>query len=143
MGGEPLKPVPDSEDWDRPVSRFEFPALDQRQGADPTWADTMDTAARAPKKRDQKPWEWRKESPIRPVVFEDTGTMEEDVVHLHLEHRVVQRFSVVSPPRASSTTTSRVPASLRRGMQSPASCSSGGFVSTDPARHGSTRSLSP
>ena len=91
MGGEPLKPVPDSEDWDRPLSRFEFPALDQRQGADPTWADTMDTL-RAPKKRDQKPWEWRKESPIRPVVFEDTGTMEEDVVHLHLEHRVVQRL---------------------------------------------------
>ena len=85
------KPVPDSEDWDRPLSRFEFPALDQRQGADPTWADTMDTL-RAPKKRDQKPWEWRRESPIRPVVFEDTGTMEEDVVHLHLEHRVVQRL---------------------------------------------------
>jgi SNF2 family DNA or RNA helicase len=91
MGGDPLKPVPDSEDWDRPVSRFRFPALDQRQGADPTWADTMDTL-RTPKKRDQKPWEWRRESPIRPVVFEDTGAMDEDVVHLHLEHRVVQRL---------------------------------------------------
>ena len=32
------------------------------------------------------------ESPIRPVVFEDTGTMDEDVVHLHLEHRVVRRL---------------------------------------------------
>jgi superfamily II DNA or RNA helicase len=91
MGGEPLKPMPETEDWDRPVSRFEFPALDQSRGADPTWSDTMDTL-RAPKKRDQKPWEWRRESPIRPVVFEDTGTMAEDVVHLHLEHRVVQRL---------------------------------------------------
>lgn len=91
IGSDSLKPMPDSEDWDRPVSRFEFPSLDQRQGADPTWADTMDTL-RAPRRRDQKPWEWRRESPIRPVVFEDTGRMDEDVVHLHLEHRVVQRL---------------------------------------------------
>ena len=71
--------------------RCHFPALDQREGADPTWADTMDTL-RAPRKRSQKPWEWRRESPIRPVVFQDPGTMDEDVVHLHLEHRVVQRL---------------------------------------------------
>ena len=68
-----------------------FPALDQREGADPTWADTMDTL-RVPRARDQKPWEWRRVSPIRPVVFEDPGTMDDEVVHLHLEHRVVQRL---------------------------------------------------
>jgi len=71
--------------------RCRFPALDQRTGADPTWADTMDTL-RVPKPRDQKPWEWRSKSPIRPVVFKDTGTMDDGVVHLHLEHRVVQRL---------------------------------------------------
>jgi hypothetical protein len=71
--------------------RAEFPPLDQRDGADPTWADTMDTL-RAPRQRGQKPWEWRRTSPIRPVVFEDTGTMNDDVVHLHLEQRVVQRL---------------------------------------------------
>ena len=57
----------------------------------PTWADTMD-ALRAPRERGQKLWEWRRESPIRPVVFEDTGKMDEDVVHLHLEHRIVRRL---------------------------------------------------
>lgn len=88
MGGDPLRPMPQGDDWDRPVSRFVFPALDQREG---DWSDTMDTL-RTPRKRDQKPWEWRRESPIRPVVFEDTGTMADDVVHLHLEHRVVQRL---------------------------------------------------
>jgi hypothetical protein len=51
----------------------------------------MDTL-RAPRTRDQKPWDWRRESPIRPVVFHDTGTMDQDVVHLHLEHRVVRRL---------------------------------------------------
>jgi SNF2 family DNA or RNA helicase len=71
--------------------RFHFPAVDERQGADPSWADTMDTL-RIARKRDQKFWEWRRTSPIRPVVFEDPGTMDDSVVHLHLEHRVVQRL---------------------------------------------------
>jgi ERCC4-related helicase len=91
MHADPLKPLPRGDDWDKPIDRFQFPALDQRQGADPTWAETMDTL-RPPRNRDQKPWEWRRESPIRPVVFHDTGTMDQDVVHLHLEHRVVKRL---------------------------------------------------
>ena len=91
MHADGLKPLGPRDDWEKPIDRFEFPALDQRQGADPTWTETMDTL-RPPRKRDQKPWEWRRESPIRPVVFEDTGTMDQDVVHLHLEHRVVRRL---------------------------------------------------
>ena len=51
----------------------------------------MDTL-RAPRKRDQKLWEWRHSSPIRPVVFEDPGLVGDDVVHLHLEQRVVRRL---------------------------------------------------
>lgn len=70
---------------------FKFPALDERSGADPTWAETMDTL-RVPRKRDQKLWEWRRTSPIRPVVFEDPGVVGDDFVHLHLEQRVVQRL---------------------------------------------------
>jgi ERCC4-related helicase len=71
--------------------RCKFPALDQREGADPSWAETMDSL-RAPRKKDQKFWEWRRESPIRPVVFEDPGVVTEEVVQLHLEQRVVQRL---------------------------------------------------
>jgi hypothetical protein len=51
----------------------------------------MDTL-RTPRNRDQKFWEWRRMSPIRPVVFEDRGTIDDDVVHLHLEQRMVQRL---------------------------------------------------
>ena len=91
MGAEPLEPSPVTAGASSKTARFVFPALDQRRGADPTWAETMDTL-RVPRRRDQKPWEWRSTSPIRPVVFEDTGTMDDDVVHLHLEHRVVQRL---------------------------------------------------
>lgn len=71
--------------------RWRFPALDRRAGADATWADTLD-ALRTPRRPDQKPWAWRAESPIRPVVFADTGTLDGDAVHLHLEHRVVKRL---------------------------------------------------
>jgi len=88
MGAEPLKAL----DGAAPgPARCHFPAIDQQEGADPTWADTMDTL-RAPQQREQKFWEWRRTSPIRPVVFEDTGTMDDEVVHLHLEQRVVQRL---------------------------------------------------
>jgi superfamily II DNA/RNA helicase len=50
--------------------RYAFPALDER--ADPTWSETMDSL-RALRSRNQRLWEWRRESPIRPVVFEDPG----------------------------------------------------------------------
>src|SRR5439155_25756908 len=36
--------------------------------------------------------DWRREAPIRPVVFEDRGVLTEDTVHLHLEQRVAQRL---------------------------------------------------
>ena len=36
--------------------------------------------------------EWRREAPIRPVVFQDPGAVTEDSVHLHLEQRVAQRL---------------------------------------------------
>ena len=73
------------------LQRFEFPRLDLQDGADTTWGPTMDTL-RAPRAKAQKPWDWRREAPIRPVIFEDPGVMDEGVVHLHLEHRMVQRL---------------------------------------------------
>jgi len=90
VGAEPLTPAADHGAEPGPP-RFAFPAVDQRHGADPTWAETMDTL-RTPRQREQRLWEWRRTSPIRPVVFEDPGTMDDDVVHLHLEQRVVQRL---------------------------------------------------
>ncbi|MCP4888910.1 MAG: helicase, partial [Planctomycetaceae bacterium] len=87
MGSDTLSPV----ETDEKVPRFKFPALDERSGADPTWAETMDTL-REPRKKDQRLWDWRKESPIRPIVFNDPGTLDDDVVHMHLEQRVVQRL---------------------------------------------------
>jgi SNF2 family DNA or RNA helicase len=92
LGVPTLAPVDVNEVANNPVTaRWTIPALDQRTGADPTWSTTLDTL-RTPRKIGQKPWEWRKEAPILPVVFRDPGSLDGDVVHLHLEHRIVQRL---------------------------------------------------
>ncbi len=92
MGAPGLSPLSAEEAVDNEDrSRWQVPALDQRAGADPTWATTLDTL-RTPRQRGQKLWEWRKEAPIRPVVFRDPGSLDGEVVHLHLEHRMVQRL---------------------------------------------------
>jgi superfamily II DNA or RNA helicase len=86
LGAEPLQPIAN-----RAAPAFEVPALDRRAGADPTWADTLDTL-RPPRARGEPLWEWRRTAPLRPVIFKDPGHVHEDVVHLHLEHRLVQRL---------------------------------------------------
>ena len=92
IGAQALAPLNAGEAIDNEErSRWTLPALDQQAGADPTWATTMDTL-RAPRQRTQKLWDWRKEAPIRPVVFRDPGSLDGQVVHLHLEHRIVQRL---------------------------------------------------
>lgn len=90
LNATPLTPVDSNEACqDSATARWTLPPLDQ--STDSTWANTFDTL-RPQRKRGQKPWEWRRESPIRPVVFRDPGCLDGDVVHLHLEHRVVQRL---------------------------------------------------
>ena len=87
LGEEPLKVTRDQGGQ----QVWTFPALDRRAETDASWSATLDTL-RPPKRPDQKLTEWRGEAPIRPVVFEDTGVVSEDRVHLHLEQRVVQRL---------------------------------------------------
>ncbi|HWD97648.1 MAG TPA: hypothetical protein VG345_01365 [Bryobacteraceae bacterium] len=87
LGAEPLTAGKD----ENGLPEWKFPALDHRAGADPTWAATLDSL-RQPRKRGEKFWDWRRDSPIRPVVFEDPGRVTDEVVQLHLEHRVVQRL---------------------------------------------------
>ncbi len=67
-----------------------FPALDRSAGGH-GWAETID-ALRVPRRRDQRVEDWRRDAPLRPIVFRDPGSLDGKVVHLHLEHRVVQRL---------------------------------------------------
>ncbi len=70
---------------------FSFPAMDRLAGADPTWATAIDSL-RPPKPANMNFYQWRASAPPRPVVFRDTGTLSDDVVHFHLDQRVVQRL---------------------------------------------------
>jgi len=75
-------------------SAFTFPAIDERSGADPRLArKPMDTLASVPRKRDQKTVEWRRSSPIRPVVFEDPGVVVNDLFTCILNNGVVHAFA--------------------------------------------------
>jgi hypothetical protein len=92
LGANSLQALDPKEAAHEPATaKWDLPRLDERFGADPSWATTLDTL-RAPRKRSQRLWDWRRESPIRPVVFRDPGSLDGKVVHLHLEHRIVQRL---------------------------------------------------
>ena len=36
--------------------------------------------------------DWRRDNPVRPVIFSDPGRLIAESVHLHLEHRLAQRL---------------------------------------------------
>jgi hypothetical protein len=91
-GGTDLKPIDAKAAAKEPdTATYVVPSLHERKGADPTWAATLDTL-RAPRKKGQSEGEWRSQAPIRPVVFQDPKSLDGNVVHLHLEHRLVQRL---------------------------------------------------
>lgn len=83
LNAKPLKPDNDSKVG---PARYKFPGLD-----DPAWAGTLDTLRALPKDG-KKSFQWRKESPIRPVVFSPPEGIDDEIVHLHLSHRIVQRL---------------------------------------------------
>jgi superfamily II DNA or RNA helicase len=70
---------------------YRFPPLDRRAETDSSWAGTLDTL-RVPRQPGQKLADWRREAPIRPVIFEDADVLTDELVHLHLEQRVAQRL---------------------------------------------------
>lgn len=89
---ELLKAPPLAETTDEEGRRvWTFPPLDRRPDTGPGWAATLDSL-RVPQKTGQPLADWRREAPIRPVVFKDAGAVTEDVVHLHLEQRAAQRL---------------------------------------------------
>ena len=88
LGAEGLKPAAAS---DGRQARYLFPNLDTRHGADPTWAGTLDTL-RVPPEDGKQNFQWRRQSPLRPVVFDAPEGIDDDIVQLHLSHRITQRL---------------------------------------------------
>ncbi|MFM7549968.1 MAG: DISARM system SNF2-like helicase DrmD, partial [Cyanobacteriota bacterium] len=61
------------------------------QTRDRSWEGTLDSL-RGVKPERAYLSEWRQEHPVRPVIFSDPGRLSAEAVHLHLEHRLVQRL---------------------------------------------------
>jgi len=84
LGAKPLQRKGGSDE-------YQLPDVVNRLQNEQSWLNTLDTL-RPPRKRNQTLWDWRREAPIRPVVFSDPGSLEAKTVQLHLEHRFVQRL---------------------------------------------------
>ena len=89
-GAKPLAPEPRATAASPEMpDTFRLPDIDTRLGT--SWADTLDTL-REPPDEGPRDFRWRKEKPIRPVVFTAPPGVDDSVVQLHLEHRLVKRL---------------------------------------------------
>jgi hypothetical protein len=86
---EGLAPAP--ADGGGASGQWQLPPLERLAAREPSWLRTLDSL-RPPRRADLTIAEWRRTAAIRPVVFEDTGRVTNDVVQLHLDQRVVQRL---------------------------------------------------
>jgi superfamily II DNA or RNA helicase len=86
---KPLKPLSkaNSEHPDLYVLPVEGTPL----ASDATWVPALDSLRTRPEP-DQDLRAWRREAPLRPVAFEDTGELGDGAVQLHIEHRLIRRL---------------------------------------------------
>jgi len=91
QGVEPLQTVSGNKD------QWVFPDLDRHYGADPSWASTLKTLrerAFPTSPSDRKPFQKAVATlgELKPVTFTPPLSVDDSVVQLHLEHRVVKRL---------------------------------------------------
>ena len=82
---------PHTDERGQPCWRLANPEALVSQTRDSSWDTTLDSL------RGMKPAkaylsDWRSDNPVRPVIFSDPGRLSAEAVHLHLEHRLVQRL---------------------------------------------------
>ena len=82
---------PHTDERGQPCWRLADPEALVSQTRDSSWDTTLDSL------RGMKPGkaflsDWRRDNPVRPVIFSDPGRLSAEAVHLHLEHRLVQRL---------------------------------------------------
>jgi len=65
--------------------------LGKKEAGDPKWTGILDSL-REPRLKGESLYDWRERTAIRPIVFSDPGSLDGKVVHIHLEHRLVQRL---------------------------------------------------
>ena len=82
---------PHTDERGQPCWRLADPESLVSQTRDSSWDTTLDSL-RGVKPAKAFLSDWRQENPVRPVIFSDPGRLSAEAVHLHLEHRLVQRL---------------------------------------------------
>jgi len=82
---------PHTDERGQPCWRLANPEKLVAQTRDRSWEGTLDSL-RGVKPARAYLSEWREDHPVRPVIFSDPGRLSAESVHLHLEHRLVQRL---------------------------------------------------
>ena len=70
---------------------YDFPANHEVLLRDNTWIQEIDSLRR-PRRPGEKIWEWRKNAPIRKILFADPAKYADTAVQFHLQQRIVQRL---------------------------------------------------
>jgi SNF2 family DNA or RNA helicase len=83
--------VQGNDDKGQPCWHLDHPEALAAGSKDRSWEHTLDSL-RGVWDRRTPLWQWRQENPVRPVIFSDPGRLNAEAVHLHLEHRLVQRL---------------------------------------------------
>ena len=83
--------VPHTDDRARPAGGWPQPEALATTCHDSSWEHTLDSL-RGVKPPQVRLSDWRRDNPVRPLIFSDPGRLNADAVHLHLEHRLVQRL---------------------------------------------------
>jgi SNF2 family DNA or RNA helicase len=89
LGVSGLEPYTDERG--QPCWRLANPEELVSQTRDSSWHTTLDSL-RGVKPAKAFVSDWRRDNPVRPVIFSDPGRLSAEAVHLHLEHRLVQRL---------------------------------------------------
>jgi SNF2 family DNA or RNA helicase len=92
MGVDKIKQVqqtPDIQEQNR--FAYEFPASHEVILRDSTWIHEIDSLRR-PRRAGEKLWEWRKNAPIRKILFANPAKYADTAVQFHLQQRIVQRL---------------------------------------------------
>jgi hypothetical protein len=89
LGAAGLEPCTD--DRGQPCWRLADPEALVSHTRDRSWENTLDSLRGV---RPAKAYlsDWRRDHPVRPLIFSDPGRLNAEAVHLHLEHRLVQRL---------------------------------------------------
>ena len=82
---------PHTDERGRPCWRLANPEALVTTTRDRSWESTLDSL-RGVKPAKAYLNDWRREHPVRPVIFSDPGRLSAESVHLHLEHRLAQRL---------------------------------------------------